>query len=481
MLKASDEVVDDGIHRRRAVAWPARSRELALLALVWTVGLTVTALPLLSFYSGSGVRNAALDIVLDAVNACIALLAAYLVHGRFLRQGRLQDLLLTHGLVLLALAGLGVTILTDTVGGEPVRMIAIWLPVAVLSVAAVLIAAAALIDAPPIRQAETRKWSAISLVAAACVLLVLFTVLASTEEELSAAFAAAEGTALAAHPLVVAGQGWVALWFFIASIGFAYRSSRFHDPLLRWAAPAFALAGFARVNYMLFPSVHTEWLYVGDAFRTACYLLLLVGATREIRQYWTAQASVAVLEDRRRLARELHDGVIQELAYIKSQSLALSKESVTAAHIVGASNRALEEARAALHALGQSGNEPLGLVLHRAAQDLAERHIVDLEVELDDSIDADVEQKHALMRIAREAVSNAVRHGNARRVRIRLARLGDLRCMTVEDDGDGFDLAAGLASSGYGLTSMRERAEMLPGAFAIDTQSGAGSVVTVTW
>jgi signal transduction histidine kinase len=222
-------------------------------------------------------------------------------------------------------------------------------------------------------------------------------------------------------------------------------------------------------------------LYAGDAFRTACYLLLLVGATREIRQYWSTQASAAVLEDRRRLARELHDGVIQELAFIKSQSLTLSGGSA-AARIVGACNRALDEARAALQALGHTGDEPLGLVLHRAAQELAERHAVVLEVDLDDSIDAGAEQQHALMRITREAVSNAVRHGNAQRVRIRLAKDGELRCLTVHDDGEGFDLAAVLgAAPGYGLTSMRERAELLPGAFRIDTQNGKGSVVTVTW
>ncbi len=431
---------------------------------------------------GPGVRNYSLDLILDAVNACIALLAAYLVHGRFLRQGRMQDLLLTHGLVLLALAGLGVTVLTDTVSGIPVQAAGIWLPVAVLSVAAVLIAAAALLDAPPIRRAETKKWSALSVVAEVCLLSVLFMVLSSSETELSAFFSPAEALTVAGHPLVVAGHGWVALWFFVASIAFAYRSSRFQDPLLRWAAPAFSLAGFARVNYMLFPEVHTHWLYAGDAFRTACYLLLLVGATREIREYWSARAGAAVLEDRRRLARELHDGVIQELAFIKSQSLTLTEKSGTSSRIVNACNRALDEARAALHALGQTGDEPLGLVLHRAVQDLADRHTVDLEVELDDSIDADADQQHALLRITREAVSNAVRHGNAKRVRIGLARTGGMRCLTVQDDGNGFDLTTALASaSGYGLTSMRERAELLPGAFAIHSQDGQGSVVTVTW
>lgn len=481
MLRAGD---DDSVvvHRQRALSWSPRVRDLTLLGTVWAAGILITALPLVNLSFGSGLRNLALDLILDAVNACIALLAAYLVHGRFLRQGRLQDLLLTHGLVLLALAGLGVTVLTDAVGGVPVQAAGIWLQVAVLSVAAVLIAVAALVDAPPIRRAETRKWSAISVVTEVCLIAVMFLVLSSREEELSAFFSAAGTSTLAGHPLVVAGHGWVALWFFVASIAFARRSSRSLDPLLRWAAPAFSLAGFARVNYMLFPEVHTEWLYAGDAFRTACYLLLLIGATREIRQYWTGQAGAAVLEDRRRLARELHDGVIQELAFIKSQSLTLSEPSGTSVRIVSACNRALDEARSALQALGHTGDEPLGIVLHLAAQDLADRHGVDLEVDLDDSVDADADQQHALMRITREAVSNAVRHGNAQRVRIALTKTGDVRCLTVQDDGAGFDLDVTLATAtGYGLTSMRERAELLPGTFTIYTQDGQGSVVTVTW
>ena len=77
---------------------------------------------------------------------------------------------------------------------------------------------------------------------------------------------------------------------------------------------------------MLFPSLYTDWLYTGDFLRTGAYLLLLIGAVSEIQHYWHVQAELAVLDDRRRLARELHDGVIQELAYIKSEGRALPED-----------------------------------------------------------------------------------------------------------------------------------------------------------
>jgi signal transduction histidine kinase len=135
-----------------------------------------------------------------------------------------------------------------------------------------------------------------------------------------------------------------------------------------------------------------------------------------------------------------------------------------------------------VHALGRAGDEPLGFILHRAARELAERYRVNLEVDLDDSVDADTEQKHALMRITREAVSNAVRHGKAERVWVRLSQDGAHRQLTVQDDGTGFDVPAVVAAGGgYGLTSMRDRARALPGSFTLEAASDSGSVVTVTW
>jgi len=201
-----------------------------------------------------------------------------------------------------------------------------------------------------------------------------------------------------------------------------------------------------------------------------------------MRLYWSAQARAAVLDDRRRLARELHDGVMQELSFIRSESYALPADAGTGMRIIGACDRALDEARAAVHALGRAEEEPLGFTLHRAARDLAERYRVNLEVDLDDSISADPDQKHALMRITREAVSNAVRHGKAERVWVRLTQEGTERHLSIQDDGIGFDVPATEAAGvGYGLVSMRDRARSLPGSLKVEAGSDAGSTVTITW
>jgi signal transduction histidine kinase len=294
--------------------------------------------------------------------------------------------------------------------------------------------------------------------------------------------AAASHQLVTAHRAVLVAQILVALCFFVASIAFAFQSSRRNDELLRWLGPAFALAAFARVNYLVFPSLYTDWLYTGDLLRTGCYLLLLLGAGRELNQYWSAQSRAAVLDDRRRLARELHDGVIQEVTYIRSEAHGLPADLPGRHRIIAACDRGLDEARAAVQALGRPSDEPLGFALHRAARELADRYYVDLEVEVDDSINVRPDQQHALMRITREAVSNAVRHGKAERVQVQLSRSGSQRCLVIQDNGKGFDVQEALAdSAGYGLLSMRDRARNLPGIFGVDAEPGCGSLVRVTW
>jgi signal transduction histidine kinase len=293
-------------------------------------------------------------------------------------------------------------------------------------------------------------------------------------------------TLLSGHPLLVAALGLTVVCFLTAAYWFTAQAGSSTDQLMRLLGPACVLAGFARINYALFPSLYSQWLYTGDILRTAFYLLLLVGAAREIRAFWVAQARVAVVETRRRLARELHDGVVQELGYIRSESSALrSLDASRTERILGACDRALDEARQAVEVMGRSDekDEPLSHSVHRAAEQVTERFGLALELDIDDNVTADQNQRHALLRIVREAVGNAGRHGHATRVKIELPRLtGGARRLVVCDDGNGFDInKATEQRKGFGLTSMRERAEGLPGTFEIESATGTGTTIMVTW
>ena len=281
----------------------------------WVVGLVVTALVLWSPHVLFGYRSPAVHLVVDTVDACVALLVAYLLAGRFKRRRRLRDLLLAQGLVLLAVAGTGMSWLTESLSGNGSGGLDVWLPLALRIVGSVLVAAAALVS--PGREVPPKSSQRTVLIPA--VIMVLKSVAMSVgQSHLPMAVdrsvdAATQPELLAVHPLFLTAQCVSALCFFIASIGFTKRAADSDDPLLHWLGPACAVAGFARVNYALFPSLYTDWFYTGDLLRTGFYFLLLIGAGREIRQYWDSYSRWAVLEDRRRLSRELHDGVIQEL------------------------------------------------------------------------------------------------------------------------------------------------------------------------
>ena len=455
----------------------------ALTAAGGAVGVLVTALILGTPYLVFGYHSPALHLVLGSIDACVALLVAYLVYGRFIRGRLVQDLLLAQGLFLLAIAGFALGLFLQQLDGELPRTFDVWLPLALRTLGALCIALAALAGSrrtggPALRWGRVLPW-----VAVAAGFLALWIV----RDQLPVALpgnppASSQRPVITGHPLLLAAQALSALCFLVASVAFTMRARRRQDELLRWLGPACALAAFARVNYVLFPSLYSDWLYTGDLLRTGSYLLLLVGAAKEIGQFWSAQAHAAVLEDRRRLARELHDGLVQELAYIRAETRMLQPGGGASGRILSACDRALDEARAAVDALGRSSDEPLGFVLHRATQQVAERYAAQLDVDLDNSVTADQEQQHALVRIAREAVSNAIRHGGAQRVCVRLVRDGGGHRLVVEDDGKGFDVeTVSGGTAGYGLTSMRERALALPGSFELRSAPERGTTVGVTW
>ena len=470
--------LDDRADRR------SYGRAAPLTLFGWVVGLVVTALVLWSPHVLFGYRSPALHLVVDTVDACVALLVAYLLAGRFKRRRRLRDLLLAQGLVLLAVAGTGMSWLAESLSGNGSGGLDVWLPLALRIVGSVLVAAAALVS--PGREVPPKS-SQRTVVIPAVIIVLMSVAMSVGQSHLPMAVdrsvdAATQPELLAVHPLFLTAQCVSALCFFIASIGFTKRAADSDDPLLHWLGPACAVAGFARVNYALFPSLYTDWFYTGDLLRTGFYFLLLIGAGREIKQYWDSYSRWAVLEDRRRLSRELHDGVIQELVLLRLEGHALPPGLDAKSRILAACDRSLDEARAAVHAFGHGIEEPLGVVLCRTTRELEQRYGVRADIEVGFSSVVSSEQQHALLRIAREAMANAVRHGRAGQLYVSLRQDGDRRLLIVEDDGKGFDVGAATgANAGYGLISMRERAQTLPGTLDITSRAGQGSVVTVTW
>jgi signal transduction histidine kinase len=194
---------------------------------------------------------------------------------------------------------------------------------------------------------------------------------------------------------------------------------------------------------------------------------------------------LAVLEDRERIAQELHDGVIQSL-FAVGMSLqatgAVTDDAEAVRHRLSTAvddiDRVIRELRNYIFGLGG------GLAdreLDRALRDLADeiRRGSDVAVRVD--VNAEAAARLAsratdVLQFAREALSNAVRHSGAATVSLVLSREAASLVLEVEDDGRGFDPDAA-AGRGRGLGNLRSRSEALGGKFEIDTGSGRGTRV----
>jgi signal transduction histidine kinase len=408
-------------------------------------------------------RDAPLRAALEASASLVALLTAYLVVGRVREGGRVGDLFLACALSLSALANCGAVVRVV----EPqhaTAQLATWWSFGLTATSTACYAVAALLR----RRGDRRRLAPALTVVVGVVALVLVAVPVADAlfglPEAVSAHTVGGVVHLSASPLLLGGQAAFAVLFGIAAIGFTLRSA--HDDMLRWLGAGTAVAAVARLDYVLSPSVYSPWVSSADFLRVCFHLLILTGAAREIRGYWRRLSHLAVLEERRRLARDLHDGLAQELAFIASEA---------SGAVAAAAERALDESRRAIAALTRPIDEPIELALGQAAEEVAGRVGTTLELAVDSAEPVAPAVREALIRIVREAVTNAARHGRAAHVRVSLRE----RLLQVVDDGDGCELRRALAAPGFGLISMRERAEVVGAGFSFTSAPGRGATVEV--
>jgi signal transduction histidine kinase len=260
----------------------------------------------------------------------------------------------------------------------------------------------------------------------------------------------------------------------VAAAGLARRE----EPLLRWVAVAVVLGGIAKIDYALFPPVGADAVHLGDVLRVLGWAVLLGGVVGEVRARLRRRAQAAVELERRRLARELHDGVAQELALIRRRAGRLA-ETRDGIEITAAADRALQDSRRVIEALVPPAYEPLAVALERLGARLASECGVEVQVNVRTAAELSDAVRAELVRIISEAVRNAANHGDATHVRVDLA--GSPLAVRIIDDGNGFRDGAnsGLGVAGYGLIAMRERAEQVGGQFSLESVRGAGTLVQV--
>ena len=391
--------------------------------------------------------------------ALSAVLALHAIWGRFGLDGRLDDLALIGGLGALAVTVVVLSALPEHGNHALVD----WAPAFGYLIAAVGLAVASW--APAANLPATRR---VALLTA----LIILGLAAS-----AAALPGAAGLPLAGY---LAPQVIAAVLFAIAALGLAWRAERRGDQLLAWIGLGCVFAGFASVHELALPTAAPGGPLTADLLQLAFGLAVFAGAMGEVTVHRRRLVVAAVIDERRRIARDLHDGLAQELAYIRMETRRMEarQSGGHAADVALAAERALTEVRHAIAGLRHADDDLFATELSHLAEHLAARAGARLRLDVDARIEVQASQRDQLLRIVREAVSNGVRHGGATEVSLELSSDEGLR-MAVRDNGKGFKPGSARRRGSFGLTTMRERAQALGGDLTVQSAPGEGTLVEV--
>lgn len=206
-----------------------------------------------------------------------------------------------------------------------------------------------------------------------------------------------------------------------------------------------------------------------------------------------AQAHIAREDEQRRIARELHDDLGQQLVALKMEMSLLQKSLVAAAGdqaavdrmsrletridtLVGSVRRIASDLRPPLL-------DDLGLLaaIEWIANDVEQRHGFKVTPHLDvGELEFNVPAASSIFRIVQEALNNVVRHAHATHVSIRLFTEGTALSLHIEDDGIGTTLGVSRDRASFGLLGMGERVQLLGGEIAFQSEPGAGFGIAVS-
>jgi signal transduction histidine kinase len=202
-------------------------------------------------------------------------------------------------------------------------------------------------------------------------------------------------------------------------------------------------------------------------------------------------AGYAIVQERDRIGRDLHDGIIQSL-YAVSLSLEDVPEMMTTSP--GEAESRVDAAIDSLHAsIRELRNFIYGLrpeTLDGAdvaagivalTEQFGYNTLVDVDLDVDPDAGLDISPEHGaeLLQVVREALSNAARHARARRLVVSFRHEDGGASLVIADDGVGFDASAGVPAGHDGIGNMRARAEAIGSTLRIESASGAGTRIIV--
>jgi ligand-binding sensor domain-containing protein/signal transduction histidine kinase len=248
------------------------------------------------------------------------------------------------------------------------------------------------------------------------------------------------------------------------------------------AHTAHAAIGFLKKPYFY----RTPW------FVALCVLIaaLLSILAYQVRMKQIHDRFKAVLAERTRLAREMHDTLIQGCVSISALLEAAASREIddneSRAHLIDYAatqiRATVDEARQAVWNLRGEERTLVNpeTALRRMAERIGREHGVEMAYRLlGKPFAISLPATHELMMVAREAVLNAILHGHAQHVEAEIRYAGQSLSLTVKDDGDGFDAAKAFSDEHFGLRGMRERIHRFDGKLEIESVSHRGTSVRV--
>jgi NarL family two-component system sensor histidine kinase LiaS len=207
----------------------------------------------------------------------------------------------------------------------------------------------------------------------------------------------------------------------------------------------------------------------------------------QLQTLFQTNQELAALEERNRLARDLHDSVKQQVfatvMQVGAAQASLDHDPGAARTHLAETERLVRQAQQELTVLIQElrpaalEGKGLATALRDYAVDWSRQNNIEAGVRVSGERVLPLHLEQALFRVAQEALANVARHSRATTAEIYLSWEGDDVVLTITNNGQGFDVAA-MVGKGMGLRSMRERMEALGGHLAVDSQPSAGTRVT---
>jgi signal transduction histidine kinase len=232
-----------------------------------------------------------------------------------------------------------------------------------------------------------------------------------------------------------------------------------------------------------------SWWRIALVEAIARHAALALHKSRLFEQKRAEERRKAILEERNRLARDIHDNLAQGFGAILMQLQAAQRERISPAHAARNIDLAVDlarthmvEARRSVGALRPNvgDGENLGKAIKRLADLGQKTGSIPIEVHLDELPRFGDGVEREVIGIAQEAITNAVRHSRAQRITVRASIVSSLGLrLSIADDGRGIPRER--TSSGFGMTSMQERAERIGASLTIVTAPRSGTEVVLAW